>query len=196
MVPDSFQAFFVASAGAGAALVGLLFVAISLQPERVFGASANLTHQLRATGAYLALVNAFLLSIIALIPGADLTFPAAALALVALLNTGRQSLQFIRRHEQAGLSAGVVTFGGLVIYLAELWIAYELMQGVPGAIIGLCNVVVGIYTIGLLRSWELMGGGGFVATLFFRKATAKVPSRAEPVALTPPTLAPERDASS
>jgi hypothetical protein len=34
MVPPEFANFFIASASAGAALVGLLFVAVSLAPER------------------------------------------------------------------------------------------------------------------------------------------------------------------
>ncbi|HUY77561.1 MAG TPA: hypothetical protein VMV29_12380 [Ktedonobacterales bacterium] len=35
MVPTSFLGFFAASAGASAALIGLLFVAISITPERI-----------------------------------------------------------------------------------------------------------------------------------------------------------------
>ncbi len=34
MVPEVFHDYFVASTGAGAALVGLLFVAVSIAPER------------------------------------------------------------------------------------------------------------------------------------------------------------------
>jgi hypothetical protein len=34
MVPTDFANFFLSTAGAGAALIGLLFVAISINPER------------------------------------------------------------------------------------------------------------------------------------------------------------------
>ena len=41
MVPESFETFFLATAGAGGAFVGLLFVAISIGPQRTFGAAAT-----------------------------------------------------------------------------------------------------------------------------------------------------------
>jgi len=41
MVPDVFINFFIASAGAGGALIGLLFVAISIAPESTIMTGAD-----------------------------------------------------------------------------------------------------------------------------------------------------------
>ena len=59
MVPASFANFFLATAGAGGALIGLLFVAISISPERIFSEGAPRERQAVASGAFTALVNAF-----------------------------------------------------------------------------------------------------------------------------------------
>ena len=40
MVPEAFHDYFVASTGAGAVLVGLLFVAVSIAPERTVTSGA------------------------------------------------------------------------------------------------------------------------------------------------------------
>jgi hypothetical protein len=45
MVPTDFANYFLASAGAGAALIGLLFVAISINTERTFGREAQPVRQ-------------------------------------------------------------------------------------------------------------------------------------------------------
>lgn len=59
MVPPEFANFFIASAGAGAALVGLLFVAISLAPEQIVTRRAPVERQAVAGSAFTSLVNAF-----------------------------------------------------------------------------------------------------------------------------------------
>ena len=41
MVPSTFTDFFLATSSGGAALIGLLFVATSISPERVFSAKAS-----------------------------------------------------------------------------------------------------------------------------------------------------------
>jgi hypothetical protein len=41
MVPADFITFFSVSAGASATLIGLLFIAISFQPARIFGSGAR-----------------------------------------------------------------------------------------------------------------------------------------------------------
>jgi hypothetical protein len=59
MVPQVFHDYFVASTGAGAALLGLLFVAVSIAPERTVMSTAPVERQAAATSAYTALLNAF-----------------------------------------------------------------------------------------------------------------------------------------
>jgi hypothetical protein len=55
--------FFLASAGAGAALMGLLFVAISITPEGTVLPTAPRERQVVASGAFTAFTNAFFVSL-------------------------------------------------------------------------------------------------------------------------------------
>src|SRR5258706_4933834 len=68
VVPPEFANFFIASAGAGAALVGLLFVAVSIAPEQLVTRRAPMERQAVAGSAFTALMNAFFISLVALIP--------------------------------------------------------------------------------------------------------------------------------
>ena len=81
MEREDLAAFFQASAGARGAFVGLLFVAISIGPMRTFGGPA-ITGALRqrlAEAALLTLVNGFVVSSIALIPGVAVGWVALVL---------------------------------------------------------------------------------------------------------------------
>jgi hypothetical protein len=55
MVPQVFHDYFVASTGAGVALLGLLFVAVSIAPERTVMSTAPVERQAAATSAYVHL---------------------------------------------------------------------------------------------------------------------------------------------
>lgn len=57
MVPAEFRDFLVASTQASAALIGLLFVSVSIAPERVFGSKAEALGQARALSAFTSLAN-------------------------------------------------------------------------------------------------------------------------------------------
>src|SRR6266852_5521859 len=59
VVPPEFANFFIASASAGAALVGLLFVAVSIAPEQLVTRRAPVERQAVAGSAFTALMNAF-----------------------------------------------------------------------------------------------------------------------------------------
>src|SRR5262245_573277 len=68
---ESFQAFFLATAGAGSAFVGLLFVAISIRPQRTFDPNtvAVAHHQRLAEATLFTVSHGFVVSCVALIPG-------------------------------------------------------------------------------------------------------------------------------
>ena len=66
MVPGVLTNFFIASAGAGAALLGLLFVSISISPEEKITLHASVETRLSAYSALISLTNAFLVSLVLL----------------------------------------------------------------------------------------------------------------------------------
>jgi hypothetical protein len=67
MVPEDFVSFFSVSAGASATLIGLLFIAISIEPGRVFGSEARAEAAAKASSAFTVLANVFFVSLAALI---------------------------------------------------------------------------------------------------------------------------------
>jgi hypothetical protein len=93
MVPESYAGYFAAGASAAAALIGLLFVAISLRPDSVLGDDAPAGGRALAGRGITSLVNAFFLSFLALIPRISLGYPAVVLSLLAIL----QSIRLHRR---------------------------------------------------------------------------------------------------
>jgi hypothetical protein len=86
MLPPELSNFFLATAGAGAALIGLLFVAVSIAPEQIATRRAPLERQAVAASTFTALVNAFFISLGALFPG-SLGWVALLMSSLGLLNS-------------------------------------------------------------------------------------------------------------
>ena len=170
MGPESFETFFLATAGAGGAFVGLLFVAISIGPQRTFDpmAVAGVQHQRLAEATLLTLFNGFVVSCFALVPGIDLgwiTFIlGAAGVLVAAQIVG--VLARSHRHEVSGRLPGLHRLRVVSLSLvATLLYAIEGLLGLRliarpadmDAYRWVAAIIIGLYALGILRAWTLLG---------------------------------------
>jgi hypothetical protein len=164
-VAGHYESFFITSAGASAAILGLLVVAVSV----VNADDANpTTRELRtvlAGSAFVALVDIFLVSIVALTGGSVVfALSSLAMAVVGLLATRR----LIPRAKQAGnFSRGVQTrelnivFASFSVvgYSAQLGLAVALLANTQSAALqrALVLVIVALYCSALGRAWVVTG---------------------------------------
>src|SRR5262245_53031301 len=105
MAPEGFAEFFLASAGAGGAFVGLLFVAISIGPQRTFGLPAMTValRQLLAEAAFVTLSNGFVVSSIALIPTVNVGWLALGGGVWGFVTAAYLVWRFARVHRHGAM---------------------------------------------------------------------------------------------
>ena len=87
MVPPEYAVFFTTMAATGATLFGLVFLTISIAPERIVAERAPLERQVKAATAYSALLNPLILSLFALVPHQQMGTVAAGLGISGLIST-------------------------------------------------------------------------------------------------------------
>lgn len=97
MVPADFHEFFAASAGVAGALIGLLFVAISVAGDRLARSEAPAqVHRIRAVAALTAFTNSLTVSLWALIPTEQIGIVSSVVATVGLLFVAASLLSLVR----------------------------------------------------------------------------------------------------
>jgi hypothetical protein len=170
MVPESFETFFLVTAGAGGALIGLLFVAISIGPQRTFDplAIAGAQHQRLAEATLLTMANGFIVSCVALVPGVDVGWIVLALGAVGSLIAFHLALFLARAHWHAALRHAsclrllrVVSLSliAVVLYVIEglLGLRLLLLPADAGTIRSLAFTIISLYALALVRAWTLLG---------------------------------------
>lgn len=162
MVPLSYANFFMASAGAAAALVGLLFIAISIAPEQTISSNASARRQTAASSAFTALLNAFFVSLVALVPNVNLTWVMLTIGGIGILNSLVLVGSLFRSKEQ-----WQVVMRGVFLILGSITLySYEVYDGVlmlhapddSSTVLIATLLMIGCYGLGLARSWEILGG--------------------------------------
>jgi hypothetical protein len=163
MVPEDLHDFFVASAGVSGALIGLLFVAISVSGGRLAGeASKAHPHRIRASAALTAFTNSLTISLFGLLPGEKVGWTSMAVSVAGIAFVAATLLSLIRLR-QANMKAArdLLFLAGLIvvfaIQLAEGW-AVTSNPADSGAVDTIAFEVVVCFLIGIGRSWELIGG--------------------------------------
>jgi hypothetical protein len=117
MVPGVYDAYFAALATAAAALIGLLFVAVSVRDDTIFGPNAMPGGEALAITAFTGLVNSFVVSLLGLIPKINIGEPAVIMAVISIvaivrlqrrLHTGRNRIVLAITLLATRLSSGSV----------------------------------------------------------------------------------------
>jgi hypothetical protein len=153
---------FVASAGVAGALIGLLFVALTIAYDRVTGDDPDHVHRLRATAALTAFTNALSVSLFGLLPGVELGGTALVVGVFGLIFVTASLLSLRRvQHGRVGIPRDALFLVSLfVVFAFQLFFAAELISrpARAGAARGVGVLVIVCFLIGIGRAWELVGG--------------------------------------
>lgn len=153
-MPNIYDGYFDATATAAAALIGLLFVAVSVRDETIFGSNAKPGGEALAITAFLGLVNSFVVSLLGLIPKIHLGEPAAIMAVICIASTVRLQR---RLHTARNRTVLAVT---LLVYAAQLSLGILLLLDPHNnsALVNLCFIVFLTLVVSLQRAWSLLKG--------------------------------------
>jgi hypothetical protein len=163
MVPAGIRDFFAASAGVAGALIGLLFVAISVSAERLAREEAGAQiHRIRAGAALTAFTNALAVSLFSLIPGQKIGWTSVVVAATGLVFDTAALLSLIRLRQLhwAAIRDFLFMLGLAVVFVLQLIEGLSVVAdpGNSGDVDTIAVLVVCCFFIGITRAWELIGG--------------------------------------
>lgn len=163
MVPADIHDFFLASSGVAGALIGLLFVAISVSATRLATAEVSgQLHRIRANAALTSFINALTVSLFALVPGEKIALAATIVGVLGLLFVLASLLSLIRvRHMRWPMARDAAFLAGLgVTFVLQLMSGIDVQHhpGDLGTVNSLAILVIVCFFIGIARAWELIGG--------------------------------------
>jgi hypothetical protein len=152
---------FVAVASAAAALIGLLFVAMSVSPRPAGGRPRGVIHQVRSAAALLSFTNALGIALFGLVPGNNAGYPAIAFGVVGTLFTLASVRSILAdRAARARLLGQIALIGGLLaVFLIEIVDGVELRAHPAhhSALDTIGNLMIVSLLLGVARAWEFIG---------------------------------------
>jgi len=164
-VVGHYEGFFTASAGASAAILGLLVVALSVVNTDDADPTTRELRTVLAGSAFVVLVNIFFVSIVAL-TGGSVVFGVSSIAMasVGLLATrrliprARRAGNFSPDSRSRNLNIAFASIS-VVGYSAQLGLAVALLADTRSAALqrALVLVIVVFYGSALARAWEVTG---------------------------------------
>jgi hypothetical protein len=159
MTPQSLHDLFLASASTAGALIGLLFVAVSIAHDRLTAADTGLIHRIRASAALTAFTNALAVSLFALLPDGSLGIASLTVGLLGIAFISGSLLTVVRHLRLSRLRD--LTFLILLSAVCTQQIVAGLLWEHShdlGDAEWLAILVIACFLIGVQRAWELIGG--------------------------------------
>jgi hypothetical protein len=147
----------------------LLFVAISVGPQRTFGTPAMaVPRQHLAEVTFLALANGFVVSSLALIPTINVGWVALVCGMWGAVAAAYLAWRFTQFHRHGAcrhapwrhlLRVVSLSLVATVVYVIESLLGLRLiLEPSNEAVFGwLAVIIIGIYTLGIARAWTLLG---------------------------------------
>ena len=160
MTSDSLHDFFLASASVAGALIGLLFVAISVAGNRLAATTETQVNRIRAQAALTTFLNSLVVSLFALIPTPGRGGAALVTAVIGLLFVASSTLSlFQRRRTWSNLRDAAFLLALIAVLVRELIAGWSIAANPhdQGAVQTIAVLVVLCFVIGVARSWELIG---------------------------------------
>jgi len=154
MVPGVYDAYFATLATAAAALIGLLFVAVSVRDDTIFGPNAMPGGEALAITAFTGLVNSFVVSLLGLIPKVNIGEPAVIMAVISIVAIVR-----LQHRLHTGRNPIVLAIT-LVVYAAQFGFGVLLLVDSHDSdqVINLSIIVSVTLIVSLQRAWSLLKG--------------------------------------
>lgn len=158
---DGYHDFFVASGGVAGALIGLLFVALSVATEPE-DRGDRYAHRFRGASALTSFLNALTISLFLLIPDIDAGWPVLSVGLVGLgfLLRALRELHAARTVHPASWQDISSLLGLLAVFGLQTLTGAQLLSDRhdTGPLETVAILVVVCFLIGVARAWEMIGG--------------------------------------
>lgn len=157
-MPDDFHDFAIAAAGASGALIGLLFVAVSVFPERGQRTETRIEYQTRASTALVVFTNALVMSLAFLVPGTYVGGWAVGASTVLAIFTLAVTRVVVTAALRGDGNWSTLSLAAVLLAVAgfQFWAGVRLLTGDTDALPILDYVIIGEFAIGIARSWQLV----------------------------------------
>jgi modulator of FtsH protease len=186
VVTGAYRDLFAATAGAAAALTGLLFVAMSVASQRALVRGPLVIRQIRASAALLAFSSTLAIALFGLVPGTNIGYPAVVVATIGIMFIAAAVRSIVTSRSAPSLVRSQI---GLILILLLICFT-ELIAG----IVVLANAasttsvqvigyaVVTSVLVGIGRAWEFIGerDTGILASLGILTGHTARPRAADP----------------